>query len=117
MISMFRYLASTNQNANLYVIATRRFDKTTFSQEILVWKDFNIEDEAGMAQKKLVKRVPNVNVTSNVLEIRFYWAGKGTTRTPERGDYGPLISAISVVSGESVLSTFLHFHFSTIILD
>ncbi|XP_034212565.1 probable LRR receptor-like serine/threonine-protein kinase RFK1 isoform X3 [Prunus dulcis] len=77
-------------------LGRRIFD--IYVQEILVWKDFNIEDEAGMAQKKLVKQVPNVNVTSNVLEIRFYWAGKGTTRTPERGDYGPLISAISVVS-------------------
>ncbi|CAL8147439.1 unnamed protein product [Prunus armeniaca] len=77
-------------------LGRRIFD--IYIQEILVWKDFNIEDKAGMAQKKLVKQVPNVNVTSNVLEIRFYWAGKGTTRTPERGDYGPLISAISVVS-------------------
>ena len=48
-----------------------------------MWKDFNIEHEAGMAQKRLVKQVDNVNVTSNVLEIRFYWAGKGTRRIPE----------------------------------
>ncbi|XP_058194303.1 probable LRR receptor-like serine/threonine-protein kinase RFK1 isoform X2 [Rhododendron vialii] len=33
----------------------------------------------------------------NVMEIRFYWAGKGTTRIPVRGVYGPLISAISVI--------------------
>ena len=31
------------------------------------------------------------------LEIRFYWAGKGTTSLPDRSVYGPLISAISVV--------------------
>ncbi|KAL0352948.1 UNVERIFIED_CONTAM: putative LRR receptor-like serine/threonine-protein kinase [Sesamum angustifolium] len=38
----------------------------------------------------------NVTVTDSTLEIRFYWAGKGTTRIPNRGDYGSLISAISV---------------------
>ncbi|TQD71714.1 hypothetical protein C1H46_042744 [Malus baccata] len=77
-------------------LGRRIFD--IYVQERLVWKDFNIEDEAGMAQKKLVKQVSNVNVTSNILEIRFYWAGKGTTVIPEKGNYGPLISAISVVS-------------------
>ncbi|KAM1347359.1 hypothetical protein PS2_036299 [Malus domestica] len=77
-------------------LGRRIFD--IYVQERLVWKDFNIEDEAGLAQKKLVKQVSNVNVTSNVLEIRFYWAGKGTTVIPEKGNYGPLISAISVVS-------------------
>ncbi|RXH84058.1 hypothetical protein DVH24_026957 [Malus domestica] len=35
-------------------------------------------------------------VTNNTLEIRFYWAGRGTTGIPFRGVYGPLISAISV---------------------
>ncbi|KAB2601358.1 hypothetical protein D8674_002363 [Pyrus ussuriensis x Pyrus communis] len=69
-----------------------------YVQERLVWKDFNIEYEAGMARKRLIKKVSNVNVTSNVLEIRFYWAGKGTMVIPEKGNYGPLISAISVVS-------------------
>lgn len=38
----------------------------------------------------------NVSVTDNILEIRFYWAGKGTTRFPTRGVYGPLVSAIDV---------------------
>jgi hypothetical protein len=70
------------------------------SQEKLVWKDFNIEDDAGIAQKPVIKRISNISVSNNVLEIRFYWAGKGTTRIPDRGVYGPLISAVSVVSGE-----------------
>ncbi|XP_062012890.1 probable LRR receptor-like serine/threonine-protein kinase RFK1 isoform X1 [Rosa rugosa] len=83
-------------NEGTHSLGRRFFD--IYVQERLVWKDFNIEDEAGMAQKGIIKQVLNVNVTSNVLEIRFYWAGKGTTRIPERGDYGPLISAISVVS-------------------
>lgn len=58
-------------------------------------KDFNIEDEAHGAQKPVMKQF-NTSVTNNVLEIQFYWAGKGTTRIPSRGVYGPLISAISV---------------------
>jgi hypothetical protein len=35
-----------------------------------------------------------------MLEIRFYFAGKGTTRIPDRGVYGPIISAIPVFSGK-----------------
>ncbi|GJU63577.1 probable LRR receptor-like serine/threonine-protein kinase RFK1 isoform X1, partial [Tanacetum coccineum] len=60
-----------------------------------VRKDFNIEDEAGGFGIPVV--VPfNASVTDNILEIRFYWAGKGTTRFPRRGVYGPLVSAIDV---------------------
>ncbi|KAG6661757.1 hypothetical protein CIPAW_03G197500 [Carya illinoinensis] len=33
---------------------------------------------------------------SGTLKIHFYWTGKGTTGIPDRGEYGPLISAISV---------------------
>jgi len=38
----------------------------------------------------------NVTVDGTTLEIRLYWAGKGTTAIPDRGVYGPLISAITV---------------------
>lgn len=71
----------------------------------LVWKDFNIEDEAHMAQKPIKVPFYNVNVADNVLNIRFYWAGKGTTRIPNSGVYGPLISALSIVSGELYVSS------------
>ena len=71
-----------------------------------MWKDFNIEDDAGIAQKPVIKNISNISVSNNVLEIRFYWAGKGTTRIPDRGVYGPLISAVSVVSGEFLLCNF-----------
>ncbi|KAI3495387.1 hypothetical protein L1887_37724 [Cichorium endivia] len=60
-----------------------------------VRRDFNIEDEAGGVERPLVLPF-NASVTNNILEIRFYWAGKGTTRFPTRGVYGPLISAIDV---------------------
>ncbi|KAK4491621.1 hypothetical protein RD792_002376 [Penstemon davidsonii] len=63
--------------------------------EKLVWEDFNIEDEARGARRPVV-RYTNVTVTDGTLEIRFYWASKGTTRIPNRGDYGSLVSAISV---------------------
>ncbi|OMO82763.1 hypothetical protein COLO4_22843 [Corchorus olitorius] len=77
-------------------LGRRIFD--IYVQEKLLWKDFNIESEARSAQKPLIEQVYNVSVTNNFLEIRFYWAGKGTTRIPQRSVYGPLVSAISVVS-------------------
>ncbi|KAL0545760.1 hypothetical protein IC582_015652 [Cucumis melo] len=62
----------------------------------LVVKDFNIVDAAGGILKPVIKRIP-VAVTSNTVEIRFYWAGKGTFLTIENNTgYGPLISAISI---------------------
>ncbi|KAL3503079.1 hypothetical protein ACH5RR_037528, partial [Cinchona calisaya] len=79
---------------NTYSSLGRRiFD--IYIQGKLVWKDFNIAKEAGGVNKPLSKNVPVV-VTENTLEIRFYWAGKGTTDIPHKGMYGPLISAISV---------------------
>ncbi|KAH9604717.1 hypothetical protein KSS87_004211, partial [Heliosperma pusillum] len=74
-------------------LGRRIFD--IYIQDELVHKDFNIEDEAHGIQKPIVKMF-NSSVRNNVLEIRFQWAGKGTTRIPVRGVYGPLISAISV---------------------
>ncbi|KAK4440095.1 putative LRR receptor-like serine/threonine-protein kinase RFK1 [Sesamum alatum] len=74
-------------------LGRRIFD--IYIQEKLVWEDFNIDKEARGARKPVV-RYFNVTVRDSTLEIRFYWAGKGTTRIPNRGDYGSLISAISV---------------------
>nr|GEX18599.1 probable leucine-rich repeat receptor-like serine/threonine-protein kinase At3g14840 [Tanacetum cinerariifolium] len=59
-----------------------------------VEKDFDISAKAGGAGKVIVKTY-TVNVMTT-LEIRLYWAGKGTINIPKRGVYGPLISAISV---------------------
>ena len=64
----------------------------------LVEKDFNIADEAGGVGIEVIKHYLAV-VNNNSLEIRFYWAGKGTTGIPGGGVYGPLISAISVHLG------------------
>lgn len=57
--------------------------------------DFNIAEEAGGVGKHIIKQY-NATVTETTLEIHLYWAGKGTVSLPNRGVYGPLISAISV---------------------
>ncbi|XP_028081409.1 probable LRR receptor-like serine/threonine-protein kinase RFK1 isoform X3 [Camellia sinensis] len=81
-------------NDNTYSsLGKRIFD--IYIQGQLVRKDFNIEGVAGGALKPVIEQF-NTSVTDNILEIRFYWAGKGTTRIPRRGVYGPIISAISL---------------------
>ncbi|KAF3961179.1 hypothetical protein CMV_014174 [Castanea mollissima] len=81
-------------NDNTYNSLGRRvFD--IYIQGELVEKDFNIADEAGGVGMGVIKNY-SVVVNNNALEIRFYWAGKGTTGIPDRGVYGPLISAISI---------------------
>ncbi|GJV49896.1 kinase RLK-Pelle-DLSV family protein, partial [Tanacetum coccineum] len=77
---------------NYSSLGRRVFD--IYIQGMLVEKDFDISDEAGGAGKVIVKTY-TVNVMTT-LEIRLYWAGKGTITIPHRGVYGPLISAISV---------------------
>ncbi|KAI3676597.1 hypothetical protein L1987_86208 [Smallanthus sonchifolius] len=74
-------------------LGKRIFD--IYIQGQLVKKNFNIEDESrGMGNPVVIPF--NASVTNSILEIRFYWAGKGTTRFPRRGVYGPLVSAVSV---------------------
>ncbi|TXG47711.1 hypothetical protein EZV62_027005 [Acer yangbiense] len=75
-----------------------------YIQGILTWKDFNIKEQANGTGKAIIKTF-NATVTENTLEIRLYWAGKGTTCIPSRGICGPLISAISICQGKSL---FLH---------
>lgn len=60
-----------------------------------MWKYFNIEEEARGKERPVVVSF-NATVHDSTLEIRFYWPSKGTKRIPNRGDYGSLISAISV---------------------
>ncbi|PIN04371.1 Non-specific serine/threonine protein kinase [Handroanthus impetiginosus] len=74
-------------------LGRRVFD--IYIQGNLVLKDFNIENEAGGVNEGITKNFTAV-VTDNTLDIRFYWAGKGTNAIPRKGIYGPLISAISV---------------------
>ncbi|XP_023632709.1 probable LRR receptor-like serine/threonine-protein kinase At1g29720 isoform X2 [Capsella rubella] len=74
-------------------LGIRIFD--IYVQGELFVKDFNIKEDANGTLKPVVKEA-NANVTNHMLEIRLYWAGKGTTLIPQRGNYGPLISAISL---------------------
>jgi len=64
----------------------------------MVLKDFNIVEEAGGVNKAVTKSF-TVVINNNALDIRLYWAGKGTTAIPFKSVYGPLISAISVNPG------------------
>ena len=68
-------------------------------QEKLELQDFNIVQAAQGVDKVVVREFKAV-VRNKTLDIRFHWAGKGTTAAPEGGTYGPLISAISVKAGE-----------------
>ncbi|KAH9749171.1 putative LRR receptor-like serine/threonine-protein kinase RFK1 [Citrus sinensis] len=74
-------------------LGRRIFD--IYIQDKLVEKDFNIEAEAHGVLKPITRPF-TANVSNHILEIRFQWAGKGTTAIPIGGVYGPLISAISV---------------------
>ncbi|KAG6685399.1 hypothetical protein I3842_12G110100 [Carya illinoinensis] len=76
-------------------LGRRIFDVYIQGERVLM--DFDIVKAAGGVRKPYIQSF-NADVNST-LEIRFYWAGKGTTDIPSKGDYGPLISAISVDSG------------------
>ncbi|KAF7112932.1 hypothetical protein RHSIM_RhsimUnG0177900 [Rhododendron simsii] len=82
-----------NDNKSFGSLGRRIFD--IYIQGMRVKKDFNIEDAAGGIGKVIIMNY-TANVTDGTLEIRLYWAGKGTTGFPVSGVYGPLISAISV---------------------
>ncbi|GKV45296.1 hypothetical protein SLEP1_g52401 [Rubroshorea leprosula] len=95
-----------NYTVNLHFVEIMFTDDKTYSslgrrifdiyiQGKLVQEDFNIAAEAGGVGKAIIKPFPTV-VINGTLEIRLYWAGKGTTAIPDKGVYGPLISAISV---------------------
>ncbi|XP_021736227.1 probable LRR receptor-like serine/threonine-protein kinase At1g53430 isoform X2 [Chenopodium quinoa] len=72
----------------------RRFFDVAIQGNIKL-KDFNIEAEAGGAGKEITKAF-DVFVNGTTLEIFLYWSGRGTTGSPDRGVYGPLISGITV---------------------
>lgn len=74
----------------------------------MVLTDFNIAEEAKGVRKGIFRDF-NVNVNGSTLEIHLYWTGKGTTAIPDRGVYGPLISAIAVTPSKHFSGSFL-FH-------
>ncbi|KAJ6728419.1 SERINE-THREONINE/TYROSINE-PROTEIN KINASE CATALYTIC DOMAIN-CONTAINING PROTEIN-RELATED [Salix koriyanagi] len=79
-----------------YKVTRRVFD--IYIQGKRVKQDFNIK-EAAKGSNRDITIAFNTTVINSTLEIRLYWAGKGSTVMPRRGDYGAIISAISVCSG------------------
>ncbi|XP_024198025.1 probable leucine-rich repeat receptor-like serine/threonine-protein kinase At3g14840 [Rosa chinensis] len=83
-------------NRSFSSLGRRIFD--VYIQEKLVLKDFDIEKDAQGVDKPVIWEFKAVEVKKKTLEIRFHWSGKGTTASPNRGVYGPLISALSIES-------------------
>ncbi|KAI5071991.1 hypothetical protein GOP47_0012097 [Adiantum capillus-veneris] len=81
-------------------VGRRLFD--VYVQGTLVLKDFDIQKSANGSFRALALEFPT-NVSNNVLDVHFFWAGKGTCCIPSGSpqDYGPLVSAIRVYSGSS----------------
>uniref|UniRef100_A0A2P2MVJ0 non-specific serine/threonine protein kinase n=2 Tax=Rhizophora mucronata TaxID=61149 RepID=A0A2P2MVJ0_RHIMU len=81
-------------------LGRRIFDVSIQGNAVL--KDFNIMEEAGGVGRGIFRDFDNVYVNESTLEIHLYWLGKGTTAIPDRGVYGPLISAIEVTPNYKV---------------
>ncbi|KAL6506868.1 hypothetical protein OROHE_022305 [Orobanche hederae] len=99
-------MRSGSYRVRLYFAEIMYSDDSTFSnlgrrifdvaiQGEVVLPDFDIAREANGVRRG-IHRDFNVLVNGSTLEIHLYWTGKGTTALPERGVYGPLISAIAV---------------------
>lgn len=83
-----------SNNETFSSLGKRVFDMSI--QGNLVHKDFNIAERAGGVGKGITETFDNIHVNGSTLEIHLYWAGKGTNAIPDRGVYGPLISAITI---------------------
>ncbi|KAF3665537.1 putative LRR receptor-like serine/threonine-protein kinase-like [Capsicum annuum] len=79
-------------NRSFQSLGKRMFDVYIQGERKL--KDFDIRTDAGGVDKALPRTFQAV-VEDGILEVRFQYAGKGTTAVPIKGTYGPLISAIS----------------------
>lgn len=65
-------------------------------QGVRVLRDFNIQKEANGSRRALVKEF-GVNVSvDGVVDVHFFWAGRGTCCIPRQGIFGPLVSAINI---------------------
>lgn len=74
-------------------LGRRLFD--VYIQGKRVLQDFNIQKEAGGSKRAMIKTF-EANVTNTIMDIHFFWAGKGTCCIPFQSTYGPLVSAIHV---------------------
>ncbi|PHT55839.1 hypothetical protein CQW23_04325 [Capsicum baccatum] len=80
-------------NRSFQSLGRRIFD--VYIQDELRFKDFDIERVAGGVDKPWKEKF-NVTVKDKTVQVRFQYAGKGTRSIPSRGNYGPLVSAISL---------------------
>lgn len=95
LLTMFfnNYIFRFNRTSNTFDLKYP-FGCFQLMQGKKVLQDFDIAKEAKGTGKKIIKNfTADINGT---LEIHFYWAGKGTHSIPQKGAFGPLISAISV---------------------
>ncbi|CAH8386888.1 unnamed protein product [Eruca vesicaria subsp. sativa] len=81
-------------------LGRRVFD--IYVQGNLLVKDFNIEESAGGVGKPFTLQIDRLQVNGSTLEVHLLWSGKGTNLLPERGVYGPLISAITITPNYKV---------------
>ncbi|KAL7212742.1 hypothetical protein ACSBR2_015426 [Camellia fascicularis] len=86
-------------NQSFQNLGRRIFD--VHIQDVLVLPDFNIANVTHVVDEAVGQKF-NTLVKNNTIEILFYWVGKGTRAVPIKGNYVPLISAISVESSISV---------------
>ncbi|CAH1416318.1 unnamed protein product [Lactuca virosa] len=89
-------------NQSYKSLGRRVFD--VYVQGVTKLKNFDIKIAAGGVDKEVNITLKGIPVTNKTLEVRFQYAGKGTTAVPLRGAYGPLISAISMVAEFKPLS-------------
>ncbi|KAG6793752.1 hypothetical protein POTOM_002975 [Populus tomentosa] len=83
-----------SNNQTFSSLGRRIFDISI--QGKVVETNFNIMEEAGGVGIGIPMVYDGIIVNGSTLEIHLYWSGKGTTAVPDRGVYGPLISAITV---------------------
>ncbi|KAJ6753910.1 PROMASTIGOTE SURFACE ANTIGEN PROTEIN PSA [Salix purpurea] len=83
-----------SNNQSFSSLGRRIFDISI--QGKVVEESFNISEEAKGVGIGITKVYDGIIVNGSTLQIHLYWSGKGTTAVPERGVYGPLISAITV---------------------
>ncbi|KAG6793756.1 hypothetical protein POTOM_002979 [Populus tomentosa] len=83
-----------SNNQTFSSLGRRIFDISI--QGKVVETNFNIMEEAGGVGIGITMVYDGIIVNGSTLEIHLYWSGKGTTAVPDRGVYGPLISAITV---------------------
>ncbi|KAK1269840.1 putative LRR receptor-like serine/threonine-protein kinase [Acorus gramineus] len=89
----FAEIVMSDSKSSWKGLGRRLFD--VYIQGDRVLQDFDIQKEAGGSMTAIVKTF-TTNVTNTILEVHFFWAGRGTCCIPLQGTYGPLVSAIHI---------------------